>query len=87
MLSFGDILFQKWLRKGWEKGRQHEAAKLTSRLVNQRFGEVHMLAHAYLYIMPVEQLEELNEALLDFHTPDDLITWLRKRIDSRSAAL
>jgi Domain of unknown function (DUF4351) len=75
---------KKGLEKGLEKGRQegrqegrHEGAiLLVSRLFSRRFGPLKKSTQAKLRSLSVEQLEQLNEAFLDFETVDDFHSWL-----------
>lgn len=60
------------------KGEQQEAIKLILRLLNRRFGELAPDTISQVRGLPVEQLEELGEALLDFQSEEDLKQWLDK---------
>ena len=64
-------------REGLEQGRQAEAAALTLRLLQRRCGPLTPQQQALLQALPLAQLEALADALLDFHGPDDLTTWLQ----------
>jgi predicted transposase YdaD len=63
---------QDWLAAG----RQQEAASMTLRLLNRRCGPLTAATTAQIQALPLEQLEALADALLDFTGPDDLATWL-----------
>jgi predicted transposase/invertase (TIGR01784 family) len=65
----------KGLQRGLEQGRQKEAALLL-RLLSRRFGEVPANLTEQIRSLPVENLETLGEALLDFHNLSDLVSWL-----------
>jgi hypothetical protein len=65
-------LVQDWLAEG----RQEEAASMTLRLLNRRCGALTDTTTAQIQALPLEQLEALADALLDFTGPDDLATWL-----------
>ena len=71
---------QDWLaegrQEGREEGRQQEAAAVTLRLLTRRCGPLSEATTARIQSLPLEQLESLAEALLDFQGPNDLITWL-----------
>jgi len=71
---------QDWLAEGRKEGRQEgealEAAKMTLRLLNRRCGPVSEATTAQIQALPVDQLEALADALLDFTGPADLATWL-----------
>ncbi len=68
---------QEGQREGLERGRQAEAAALCLRLLQRRCGPVTPQQQARLQALPLAQLEALADALLDFHGPDDLMTWLQ----------
>ena len=57
-------------------GIPREAAKMTLRLLNRRCGPLSGATTAQIQALPLEQLETLADALLDFTGPADLSTWL-----------
>ena len=71
---------QDWLaegrQEGREEGRQQEAASDTLRLLTRRCGPLSEATTARIQSLPLEQLESLAEALLDFQGADDLAAWL-----------
>ncbi|WP_341882029.1 DUF2887 domain-containing protein [Synechococcus sp. UW140] len=75
---------QDWLAEGRQEGRQEgeargearEAAKMTLRLLTRRCGPLSEATTAQIQALPLEQLEALADALLDFQGPADLATWL-----------
>jgi predicted transposase YdaD len=71
---------QDWLAEGRQEGLQEgearEAAKMTLRLLNRRCGPLSEATTAQIQALPLEQLETLADALLDFTGPADLSTWL-----------
>jgi predicted transposase YdaD len=75
---------QDWLAEGRQegreegeaKGRQEEAASMTLRLLNRRCGPLTDATTAQIQALPLEKLEALADALLDFTGPADLATWL-----------
>ena len=46
------------------------------RQLNRRCGPLSAATTARIQSLPLEQLEDLAEALLDFQGPDDLTAWL-----------
>jgi predicted transposase/invertase (TIGR01784 family) len=62
--------------KGNVKGRREEAQGLILRLLNRRVGAVSIDLEARVKTLPLTQLEELGEALLDFSQMGDLVDWL-----------
>jgi len=71
---------QEGLQEGRQEGRQEgealEAAKMTLRLLNRRCGPLTGATTAQIQALPVDQLEALADALLDFTGPADLAAWL-----------
>ena len=71
---------QDWLAEGRQEGLQEgearEAAKMTLRQLNRRCGPLTGATTAQIQGLPVEKLEALAEALLDFQGPADLAAWL-----------
>ena len=49
---------------------------MTLRQLARRFGPLSDATTARIEALPLEQLEALAEALLDFNGPGDLSTWL-----------
>ena len=73
---------QQWIEEGRQEGRQEgEAqgeAKVTLRQLNRRCGPLSEATTARIQTLPLEQLEGLAEALLDFTGPADLAAWLNE---------
>ena len=67
---------QDWLAEVREEGRQQEAAAVTLRLLTRRCGPLSEATTARIQSLPLEQLESLAEALIDFQGPNDLAAWL-----------
>jgi predicted transposase YdaD len=83
---------QDWLAEGRKEGRQEGEAKgrqegeaigrqegeaaVTLRLLNRRCGPLSEATTAQIQALPVDQLEALADALLDFTGPADLAAWL-----------
>ncbi len=65
-----------WFAEGQEEGRQSEAQQLIFRQLHRRIGGLTEAQHEQIKALPVEQLEDLGEALLDFATAADLDAWL-----------
>jgi hypothetical protein len=58
------------------EGRQEGEAAVTLRLLTRRCGPLSEATTAQIQALPLEQLEALADALLDFQGPDDLAAWL-----------
>ena len=71
---------QDWLAEGLQEGLQEgkaqEAAKMTLRKLNRRCGPISEPTTSQIQALPVETLESLADALLDFQGPADLSAWL-----------
>jgi predicted transposase YdaD len=63
---------QDWLAAG----RQEGEVAVTLRLLNRRCGPLSDATTAQIQALPLEQLEALADALLDFQGPADLAAWL-----------
>ncbi len=64
--------------KVYQEALTEEAVKLVMRLLNRRFGEVTQSLTEQISQLPVEQVEDLGEALLDFTSETDLRQWLEQ---------
>ncbi|MEQ8538361.1 MAG: Rpn family recombination-promoting nuclease/putative transposase [Coleofasciculus sp. D1-CHI-01] len=62
--------------KGREKGRLQEAIALVMRLLNKRFGEVPEVISTKVERLPLQDLENLTEEILDLNRLEDLERWL-----------
>ncbi len=62
--------------EGEARGRTAEAAAVALRQLNRRCGTLSEAATAHILALPLQQLEVLTEALLDFSGPADLAAWL-----------
>ena len=75
---------QEWIEEGRQegeargeaRGRAAEAAALVLRQLNRRCGPLGETTSSRIQALPLEQLEALADALLDFSGPADLATWL-----------
>ena len=70
------IWFAEGHEEGREEGRQSEAAQLISRQLQRRIGGLTEAQQEQIKALPVEPLEDLGEALLDFTAAEDLDAWL-----------
>ena len=62
--------------QGEARGRALGEANVTLRLLNRRCGPLSDATTARIQALPLQQLETLAEALLDFSGPTDLAAWL-----------
>jgi hypothetical protein len=65
-------------QQGSVRGRQEEAQSLILRQLNRRVGNISIDLEAQIKTLPLAQLEELGEALLDFSQMADLVAWLER---------
>lgn len=65
-------------QQGIEQGIQREAVSLVMRLLHRRFGSIAPNIEEQIRSLPVNRIEDLGEALLDFQSEADLISWLEK---------
>ncbi len=68
--------YNEILQRGEARGRQEEAAALILRQLPRRVAALPPDLQAQVRSLPLTSLETLSEALLDFTTVADLITWL-----------
>lgn len=68
---------QQGRQEGREEGRQEGEATLVLRLLTRRFGQMAPETRSQIQQLPIAQLEELGEALLDFLKVQNLTDWLQ----------
>ncbi len=78
MFELADLKKTKVYQEALGEGEQKEAVKLVLRLLNRRFEEVPQSLTEQIRQLPVEQLEDLGEALLDLESETDLRQWLEQ---------
>ena len=67
---------QQGIQQGVQQGVQQEATLLVIRLLKRKVGELSPSLEAKIMGLPINTLEDLSEALLDFNSIDDLNHWL-----------
>ena len=71
---------QEWMEEGRlegeARGRAAEATAMAIRQLSRRCGPLSAATTARIQAMPLQQLEALADALLDFADADDLASWL-----------
>lgn len=73
-----------WMKEGLRRGRQEGRQEgrregelaLVLRLLNHRFGRIGVKVQTRVSKLPLDKLEALGEALLDFKSADDIARWL-----------
>lgn len=63
-----------------QQGAEREALSLVFRLLKRRIGDLNPDLEAQVRSLPVNQVEDLGEALLDFNNEEDLKNWLRRKM-------
>jgi len=74
--SVYQLIKRKGLEEGVGQGRRQEALDLLGRLLLRRCGPLNSGQQEAIAALPLETLEQLGEALLDFNGADDLNRWL-----------
>lgn len=74
---------QRGLQQGLQQGLGQGAASIVLRQLQRRLGELKPSVVARIEAMPLEKLEQLSEALLDFTSTKDLNRWLRDHAPAR----
>ena len=73
---------QRGVEQGIQRGIQQEAS-LIIRLLKRKVGELSPDLETSVMGLPINILEDLGEALLDFNSLDDLTTWLEENNNSK----
>jgi hypothetical protein len=71
-------LYQQDRQLAMEQGRQIEGVSLILRQLNRRIGVIPANLTEQISQLPIEALENLGEALLDFENETDLVNWLEQ---------
>ncbi|NET62732.1 MAG: Rpn family recombination-promoting nuclease/putative transposase, partial [Symploca sp. SIO2E6] len=73
-----EIGLEKGHDQGREQGREQEGQILVLKQLNRKVGQLPPKLESQIKALPLDKLEELAEALLDFSNLDDLSAWLHK---------
>ncbi len=71
----------KAIEEGIQQGRQEGESNIVIRLLNRRIGSLSPSLEQQVRQLPLNTLEELGEALLDFQTETDLVNWLENNLN------
>lgn len=77
MLGITTLQETRFYQEAREEGREEAGRSLMLRLLVRRFGEVPQPIEAQIMELPLNQIEALLEAQLDFQSIADLETWLK----------
>jgi predicted transposase YdaD len=86
MLDLQDVrlsetqFFKEVFQQGADQGRQDGKTDLTLQLLARRCGAVSIEQQTQIRSLPIDQLEKLGEALLDFGGMADLENWLKEHL-------
>ncbi|WP_427162738.1 DUF4351 domain-containing protein [Aliinostoc sp. HNIBRCY26] len=72
-----DIKKTRFYEEVREEVRQEQTQEVVMRQLTRRIGGVSQELQEQIGKLSIEQLENLAEALLDFATPADLVSWLQ----------
>jgi hypothetical protein len=71
-------LYLERIKDATERGIEREAISFVMRLLNRRFGLIAPDIEQKIRNLPVNRLEDLGEALLDFQSATDLSNWIEQ---------
>jgi len=77
MLGLSELKQTRVYQEALEEGRLEEGATLVLRQLARRVGQISPEMLKLIQQLPLAQLEELGEALLDFDSMQDLTDWLQ----------
>lgn len=69
-------ILQEGIQQGIQLGKKQILLSIIIRQLMRRFGELNSILREQIEALPIEQLEMLVEALLDFSELADLEAWL-----------
>ena len=69
---------ERGIEQGIERGIEREAVSFVMRLLHRRFGLISSDIEQKIRNLPVNRIEDLGEALLDFQSITDLSNWLEQ---------
>jgi hypothetical protein len=72
------LAMEQGIEQGIEQGRQVEGVSLILRQLTRRIGAIPANLVEQISQLPIETLENLGEALLDFENEADLVNWLEQ---------
>lgn len=76
------VIYQEILQKGLQQGVQQGELAVIVRQLTRRIGTVPQEIRSLIEVLPLPQLENLAEALLDFTNLSDLVAWVEANKES-----
>ena len=70
------VIYQDWFQQGFEEGFQRGLAMAIIDWLKRFICEIELEDETKINSLSKEELQALGEALLDFSSRDDLLTWL-----------
>jgi predicted transposase YdaD len=70
------VIYQEWREEFLQEGKLEEALSLVFRQLSRRMGNISPEVRSQVQALPLPQIEALSEALLDFSSLNDLMSWL-----------
>ena len=78
MFELSDLKQTKVYQEALAEGEARGEVKLAIRQLNRRFGDIPQNLTEKIRELPIEEIESLGEALLDFQSLSDLVSWLER---------
>ena len=72
---------EEGIQQGRQEGFKQGESNIVIRLLNRRIGSLSPSLEQQVSQLPLNTLEELGEALLDFQTETDLVNWLENNLN------
>ncbi len=72
---------EEGIKQGRQEGFQQGESNIVIRLLNRRIASLSPSLEQQVRQLPLNTLEELGEALLDFQTETDLVNWLENNLN------
>ena len=77
MLGLSELKQTRVYQEALEEGRQEGETTLVLRLLDRRVGQISPEMRSLIQQLPLAQVEDLGEAMLDFDSMQDLTNWLQ----------
>ena len=72
--------YKIWRKIGWQIGWKEGRINAVLRQINRRCGQLSIAQQVQIKSLPMNAIESLAEALLDFKGMEDLEIWLRENV-------
>jgi predicted transposase YdaD len=78
MFELSDLKQTRVYQEALAEGEARGEVKLAIRQLNRRFGDIPQNLTEKIRELSIEEIENLGEALLDFQSLSDLVSWLER---------